>query len=344
MAEVKLYSRLSKDGEKIYAEFYDCHGKRVRKSLNLMATKANMAYAQKHIVPEIERKIMFGVEFREYKLSEFTSMVLRFTQEERKINTYESYKFAIQKFFKIMGDIDVSKTKIQDIERYINVLKQDGLSGSAIALYLAPIRSAFNEAIRLEVIHRNPVSFAKKPRIKHKEREVFNIIQMRTLLDKAEGRLKLYLHIAFFTGARPNEIMALRWSDLRNGKVSITKTRVPKNRENEPKNGKPRTLEMLKPLKEFIDTQVKNGDVLFSCTYGNMIQHFHALLSSCGYNKRGLHTIRHTFTSLLIQARESPTLIQYFLGHTDTTMINRVYAHYIEDEKDVSRIEKVLAL
>jgi hypothetical protein len=84
MAEVKLYSRLSKDGEKIYAEFYDCHGKRVRKSLNLMATKANMAYAQKHIVPEIERKIMFGVEFREYMLSEFTSMVLKFEKRNAK--------------------------------------------------------------------------------------------------------------------------------------------------------------------------------------------------------------------------------------------------------------------
>ncbi|NCB80666.1 MAG: site-specific integrase [Bacilli bacterium] len=344
MAEVKLYSRLSKDGEKIYAEFYDCHGKRVRKSLNLVATKANMAYAQKHIVPEIERKIMFGVEFREYKLSEFTSMVLKFAKEERKINTYESYKFAIQKFFKIMGDMDVSKTRIQDIDRYINILKEDGASGATVALYLAPIRLAYNEAIRLEIIQRNPVAFAKKPQIKNKKKEVFNILQMRTLLDKAQDLLKLYLHFAFFTGARPNEIMALRWNDLKNDKVSITKTRVPKKRENEPKNGKPRTLMMLKPLKDFLDTQERARDELFPCTYGKMVQHFHALLDECGYNKRGLHTIRHTFTSLLIQARENPTLIQHFLGHADLTMINRVYAHYIEDEKDVERIEKVLSL
>lgn len=343
MAEVKLYSRPSKDGEKLYAEYYDTHGKRVRKSLNLLYSKSNVAYAKKHIVPEIERKIMFGIEVREYWLSEFTDRVLKFAEKNRKFNTYEAYKYGVQKFFKIVGDIDVSKTKIKDIEKYIDTLQEDGASGATIALYLAPIRMAFNDAIRHEIIQRNPVEYAQKPPIRNKKREVFNIIQMRTLLDRSEGLLKLYLHLAFFTGARPNEIMALRWDDLKNGKVSITKTRVIKNKENEPKNGKPRKLMMLKPLKDFLVTQEVNGERLFPCSYMKIVKRFHSLLDKCEYSRRGLHTIRHTFTSLLIQARENPTLIQYFLGHTDLTMINRVYAHYIEDERDVARIEKVLS-
>lgn len=343
MGEVKLYPRPSKDGEKLYAEYYDTNGKRVRKSLDLLYSKTNVAYAKKHIVPEIERKILFGIEVREYWLSEFTTKVLKFTEKNRKYNTYESYKYAVQKFFKIVGDIDVSKAKIKDIERYIDALQDDGASGATIALYLAPIRLAFNDAIRNEIIQRNPVEYAKKPPIKNKKQEVFNIIQMRTLLDKSDGLLKLYLHLAFFTGARPNEIMALRWDDLKNGKVSITKTRVLKDKENEPKNGKPRKLKMLKPLKDFLKTQKIDGERLFPCSYMKIVKMFHRLLDSCEYSRRGLHTIRHTFTSLLIQARENPTLIQYFLGHTDLTMINRVYAHYIEDEKDIERIEKVLS-
>lgn len=343
MGEVKLYPRPSKDGEKLYAEYYDTNGKRVRKSLDLLYSKTNVAYAKKHIVPEIERKIMFGIEIREYFLSEFTAKVLNFTKNNRKINTYEAYRYGIKKFFKIIGDIDVSKAKVHDVEKYINALQKEGNSGATIALYLAPIRMAFNDAIRDEIIQRNPVEYAKKPPIKNKKREVFNIIKMRTLLDKAEGVLKLYLYLAFFTGARPNEIMALRWSDLKNGKVSITKTRVLNVKENEPKNGKPRSLMMLKPLKDFLDTQKIEGERLFPCTYMKVFKDFNKLLDTCEYQRRGLHTIRHTFTSLLIQARENPTLIQYFLGHADLTMINKVYAHYIEDEKDVERIEKVLS-
>ena len=324
----------------LFVEYYRGR-ERVRKSLNLLETKANIAYVNKQIIPEIERKLKYGLEDREYKLSEFTSMVLSSSKEDRKISTYNTYQSAVSKFFSIMGNRSVD-LRVADIDRYINVLKGQGLSSATIIAYLAPISLAFNEAIRLEVISKNPVTLSRKPTIKNKEVKVFNILQMQNLLNNANGNLKLYLHFAFFTGARPNEIMALRWSDISSEHIHIQRTRVGKI-ENSPKSGKDRKVMMLKPIKDFIENYEKNNDAIFDITYHTMSNYFKGLVASLGYEERTLHSIRHTFTSLLSKARENPVLIQHFLGHANLDMINKVYSHYIEDKNDQFRIEKALS-
>lgn len=345
MAEVKLYSRLSKDGEKIYAEFYENSGKRVRKSLNLLNTKANMAYARKHIVPEIERKIKYGIEARKYKLSEFTHPIIQRAKEEKKRNTWITYQYAIKKFNKIMGDVYIEDLTIIDIEKYIKALKEDGLSSASISLYLSPISQAFIDAIRMGIILQNPVAFARKPKIVNKEYKVFNLIQIKTLLDKAHGELKTYLHFALFTGARPNEIIGLKWGDVNEEKVLIKRTISQRIYENTPKSGKERYVSTMRPLKDFLNTIARgeSNDYIFSSTYEEIRVAYHALISSVGYEKRVLHTLRHTFTSLLYQARENPTMIKDFLGHGSMEMINKKYAHYLADEFDLIQTERMFA-
>lgn len=342
--EVKLYSRPNKDGKKVlYVDYTEKSGKRLRKSLNLLETKANIAYVHRHIIPEIERKLKYGLEFREYKMTEFTNMVLEHAKETQKINTFISYDNAIKRFYQIMGDVNVSEVRVKFIEKYIVTLKELGLSSATINLYLVPIKLALNEAMRLDVIEKNAVTLSRKPTVKNKEKKVFNLMQMHHLLSKAEGELKTFLYFAFFTGARPGEIKALRWSDITEDTIGINRTVVQNFRENLPKGGKTREIALLKPLKEYLDTIGKSKDNIFSFNYRYYAAHFSELVVQCGYERRTLHVTRHTFTSLLIKAREEPTLIQYFLGHASLKMINDVYAHYIEDEKDVSRVGDILA-
>lgn len=341
--EIKLCSRLNKDGKKtLYVDYID-GGKRVRKSLNLLETKANIAYVYRHIIPEIERKTKYGLKFEEYKMTEFTNMVLVHAKETQKINTFVAYDNAIKRFYQIVGDVNVSEVRAKFIEKYIATLKKLGLSSATINLYLVPIKLALNEAIRLDVIDKNAVSISRKPTIKNKEKKVLNLMQMHNLLNKAEGELKTFLYFAFFTGARPGEIKALRWSDITEDTISIDRTSVKNHRENLPKGGKTRKISLLKPLKEFLQSVKKDRDTIFSHNYGYYALHFTDLVVQCGYERRTLHVTRHTFTSLLIKARENPTLIQYFLGHSSLNMINSIYAHYIEDEHDVSRVGDILA-
>ncbi len=343
--EVKLYSRPNKDGKNIlYVDYTDKKGKRLRRSLNLLETKANIAYVYRHIIPEIEQKIKFGVEFREYKMSEFTSAVLDYTKKHKKLNTYTVYEKGVRQFFKHFGDVNIDSLTLRDMENYIQRLEKEGLSGATTNLYLVPIKLAFKEAMRHDVILRSPLALARRPKTVHKIKKVFNLMQMHNILNNAEGDLKTFLYFAFYTGARPGEISALRWGDLDQKSISINRTEIQQRKsENLPKSGKVRKIALLKPLKEYIDTLKKDDEKIFSYMYKVYGKQFRKLLCRLGYEDRTLHAIRHTFASLLLKAKEEPTLVQYFLGHSSLDMLNKVYAHYIEDEKDTDRIGIFLA-
>jgi len=342
--EVKLYSRPNKDGKKVlYVDYIEKSGKRVRRSLNLLETKANIAYVNRNIIPEIERKIKYGVQFEKYKLTDFTNIILEETREEKKYNTLYTYEYAVKKFYSIMGDVNVDDVSIDDIEKYIGVLKKQGRASATIKAYLTPIHMAFNEAMRKNIIDKNPVLLAKKPTVRNKEKKVFNIMQMHNILNSAKGELKTYLYFAFFTGARPGEIIAMRWSDITSKTIAINRTINRLKGVNLPKSGKVRKIALLEPLKEYLSKVPKNGDTIFTLSYVVFLKQFCDLIKKLGHERTTLHSTRHTFTSLLIQARESPTLIQYFLGHSSMEMINKVYAHYIEDDSDASRVGKILA-
>lgn len=343
--EVKLYSRPNKDGKKVlYVDYTEESGRRVRKSLNLQESKANIAYVKRNIIPEIERKIKYGVEFREYKMSEFTDIVLKKAKENKKINTFVTYEKAVNKFYSIMGDVNIEKIFVKNIENYVNSLKKECLSSATINLYLVPIKMAFKEAMRLEIIDKNPVPLADKPIVKNKEKKVFNLLQMHKILEKEEGELKTFLYFAFFTGARPGEIVALRWSDISNNMIFINRTSIQNGKmENLPKGGKKRSFDLLKPLGDYLSTLDKKRDKIFSYKYEAYARSFSRFLVKEGFERNTLHSTRHTFTILLMKSREDPTLIQYFLGHSSLNMINKVYAHYIHDENDAKRLGNMLA-
>ena len=51
------------------------------------------------------------------------------------------------------------------------------------------------------------------------------------------------------------------------------------------------------------------------------------------------HDLRHTFASLLLEAGESPKIIQELLGHSTITTTMDIYAHVTKKSK-VNAIEK----
>jgi len=345
MTRVKLSSRQSKAGKMLYAE-YTMNGKRVRKSLSLIDTKANVAYAHRKLIPEIEDMIERGYEDRKYMLSEFTDKVLKEAEKTLKMGTYRTYSIGVNLFFKLFGDKEVKKVKVVDIDKFIEVLDGEGYSSSAINTYLAPISKAFREAIRVEVTDKNPVQYTKRPKVVNKVKKPFSLMQMKRILDNAEGELKKFLYFAFFTGARPREILALQGKDVSEKAINIDKTYNSYGVINLPKSGKARKIPLLNPLREFIEEYVTltYNERVIDASYFVVSSHFKKLVKSLGYEDATLHITRHTFTSLLLQAKESPTLAQHFLGHADLTMINKVYSHYIEDEQDVSRLSQILAV
>lgn len=85
----------------------------------------------------------------------------------------------------------------------------------------------------------------------------------------------------------------------------------------------------------------KNGQPL---TPRDIRTRFNALLKKYDLPKIGMHGLRHTYTSLQIQAGIDPKSLQLLLGHADIKTTLNVYAHLTKDkkQKNIMRFDEML--
>ncbi|MCM3768158.1 site-specific integrase [Neobacillus niacini] len=185
---------------------------------------------------------------------------------------------------------------------------------------------------------------------------------------KANGLEHDYLVflILAYTGIRVGELVALKWKDIdfKNHTISITKTYYnPNNNALEyqlvtPKTRKSRrkiiadeeVINVLKEHKKVQDEVIKrlgdayhNKDFIFAkmerqfgypIVIKNVRDRMKRLLAIAGLNEDLTpHSLRHTHTSLLAEARVSLEQIMDRLGHTDDQITKNVYLHVTQEMK-----------
>lgn len=316
---------------------YTINKRRVRKSLGVKYSKENIANYTYSLKKELEKAPNL-LSASDTSFEFFKNRVLEWTRTNRKNRTFRNYtaQFRIfERFFKIL---DVRKITPYDVEMCILKMQNDGLANKTIKIILGTISMAFKEAIKDGVIWNNPVKLAKKPTCKRKVYPAFSDEQIAKLLSHAEGDLKKFLYIAFYTGARAGEVLGLKWSDINFEKnvLNITRARTHTdiNIIDTPKTGA-RSIYLLAPLKEFLSGYLSAKDnFIITCCYASILNKFQALLNELGYEKTGLHSTRRTFIRLAMKKGIDLALIQKMVGHTDLTMINNVYSGYIEEDGD----------
>ena len=73
-------------------------------------------------------------------------------------------------------------------------------------------------------------------------------------------------------------------------------------------------------------------------SYYNLRRTFNLICKNCGIQdvdeSMGLHVLRHTFVSLLCRKGIDKLIIAKIVGQSDTAMIERVYYHIMQEEKD----------
>ncbi|HOI84301.1 MAG TPA: tyrosine-type recombinase/integrase, partial [Campylobacterales bacterium] len=136
---------------------------------------------------------------------------------------------------------------------------------------------------------------------------------------------------------------ALDWSDIdfKDKTVSISKNKTQFG-IGLPKNKKTRVIPLINKLAEYLAPIKKDKGLIFDTYYLAINRQMRALCERLGFFFEGLHNTRHTFASLMLQAKENPLLVVRFLGHADMTMLNKVYAHYLEDTDDCNRFSTLL--
>ncbi|TPH93774.1 site-specific integrase [Helicobacter pylori] len=173
--------------------------------------------------------------------------------------------------------------------------------------------------------------------------EPFSLEEVKTLIENAPSlRLKAFLMVAFFTGSRTGEQLALTWEDINfnEKKIVINKSLNELGQITTPKN-KPsiREIDLLEPvakiLKELKESEPPDKKFVFISMpkRSTMFQRaFRSLLRALNLKERKLYTTRHTFASLMLSQGEEAMWVSKTLGHKDLNTTYKTYSHYIPNQ------------
>ena len=227
------------------------------------------------------------------------------------------------------------------------------------------LKKIFDTGVRKSLIDKNPAENLRKlpiskPTINFWGIEEFN--EFRKLIKSDEISYYLFFTIAFFTGMRMGEILALNWGDINliTNTIHITKTAYFVNGINHINNTKTRAgtrhitinnklarrladwkEEQENLLKEFT-TDTGSLQVIQSTPIPmtkNMIdKKFKQILTrNNNLKKIRIHDLRHSHASLLINQGEDYLVVKERLGHASITTTIDTYSHlYPSKQKNLA--------
>jgi integrase len=274
--------------------------------------------------------------------------------------TFESYQRLIRLHVRPhIGKVPLARLTAQDLSRLYRTLLDHGLAPRSVQYVHAVLHRALGQALRWNLIARNPAELVDAPRPKRKEIAPLTPDQAKALLDAARGdRLEALYVVALTSGLRLGELLALRWADLdgERGELHVRRTLVRTQAGlsfNEPKTAKGRRTVRLPSfavaaLREHrarqLEERLRIGpawdgqDLIFPNEVGrpidrqNLIRRsFKKLLQKAGLPDVRFHDLRHTAATLLLRLGEHPKVVQERLGHSTISVTMDVYSHVLPD-------------
>lgn len=271
-----------------------------------------------------------------------TDMLFELLEEEdiqnnRKISYLSTQKNNYERHIKpYFQNVNLNKLSYENIFEFRKYLKtkpkkqndNQHLSNNTINKIIILLKKIFDTGVRKSLIDKNPVENLRKLPINKKIITFWSIeefARFRKLITKEEKSYDLFFTVAFFTGMRMGEILALNWNDINllTNTIHVTKTAYFLNKRNHINSTKTRAgtryitinnklANMLREwkqeqttlLKEFID-DIDNLQVIQSSPISitkNMIdkKFKQILLRNNDIKKIRIHDLRHSHASLLI--------------------------------------------
>jgi integrase len=276
-------------------------------------------------------------------LNVFEQMVYQYAESNFSKGTVSVYKRSFQRLIRSTGDIIIKGVTPLLIEKF----KQDCLkkvSATTANIYLRTIRAAFNLAKDWRLIDENPARSCKQIRVPDKEPVYLSYEEINTILAKVtDCQFHQLIMLAVYSGMRRGEICNLKWEDI---DFHTRRIRI-RNRDSfSVKGGHPRSIglhpiihRLLFPLQKPIGyVFVDNKGQALNAKYITRTFKKYVRISKLPDNIH-FHSLRHTFTSLFMQAGGSLYELQTILGHRSLTT-TQIYAH-LENEILFRRIDNI---
>ncbi len=258
-----------------------------------------------------------------------------------------------------LGRVKLKDLRKAHIDRLYREKLDSGLSPSTVRRVHAVLHKALEEAVKGDLIPRNPAAHANKPKARQEEIEPLDASQAAAFLEAARGdRFEALYVLCLMCGLRQGEALALRWQDVdlegATLRVNSQLQRVRGGgglRFSEPKNASRRTVGLpqraASALKSHRKRQLeeklaagplyRDGGLVFASGHGTPLdaqnivnRHYKPLLSRAGLPPIRFHDLRHSCLSLLAQRGEPIRDLQALAGHATAAFTLQRYTHHYD--------------
>jgi integrase len=288
----------------------------------------------------------------------FASFAKQWIEESRagwKASTVAQYQQVLKsQLLPAFSNLRVSAIMESRMRQLLTQLQDAGLSARRINLALLVLKMILRTAVRRRFLREDPTEHVRGLREPKTEVDPLDPDMVAAFLTACPPWWRPYFTVAFWTGARPNELAALHWGDVdaTRGIVRIRAGRY-RGKEGPPKTASSvRDIDLLPAVVEALKAQksqqaaerLKAGrgapepgqDYVFTgpeCGLLNVNalrdRVWYPTLAKAGLSRRTMYQTRHTFASNALAAGEAPSWVAAMLGHASPEMLFSVYARYI---------------
>lgn len=284
--------------------------------------------------------------------------------------TVYAYNSQVAAIVDIIGERIISQLTPSDII-HLQARLLDRYSPLTVRTIRTVLSSMLNDAVRWEIITRNPAAGVRPPKAPATEHTVWTVDQMRQFLDGVADHPDgaLWTLIAT-TGIRPGEACGLQWDDLFGRQITIrrsVKHRTDENGKRQSYIGQPKSAsghrvlvlpeqtvqqladhrQRLREMREEFGDWFNPGEFMFPSaitgTYYDPSSLSGKLRKLCRQlNLPSLHCrdLRHTYATLMAESGVHVRVAQQRLGHANPSTTLRIYTH-VTTEMDADAVDSM---
>lgn len=287
--------------------------------------------------------------------------------------TADGYAALLKRYIREpLGHKRLDKLQPLDIQSVYGKMQARGLSARIVRHTHSALHNALRQAVKWGLLSRNPSDLVELPKVLHKERRVLSPDEATHFLETADVMPHgLIFEFALLTGMRPEEYLALQWSDVdfERATAQVRRALVRHKKSwsfEEPKTARSRrTVFLPAPLLQKLaahkrkqaEARLKLGsewqafDLVFCSDEGTPLsipnityRYFRPILTKAELPRIRLYDLRHTCATLLLIAEENPKVVSERLGHSTIVLTLDTYNHVLPTMQQgaTARLEKLL--
>lgn len=269
---------------------------------------------------------------------------LESVREQLKISSYQKYQAIVKNHISDkLGGLPLKCVTVQLITQFVDsLIKEKHLSAETANQVIIVLEMGFKYARERYRVVLPEVRLLKTSK---SSMRVFSSMEQKIFVRKlleVDDVFTFGILFALYTGLRIGELCALRWEDISDNTIHISKTmqRLKSSLGNieiiilPPKTASSdRVIPVPKALVTLIEEHRKAGGYMLTQNNGRLVEprlmqrKFSKLVDECGLDSANFHTLRHTFATRCIEADVDVKTLSEILGHSDVKTTLNKYVH-----------------